>query len=328
MLTKNTGTSVLLQNKIYICAGLKCNDMENKKVILDSIDAYNKLYGLPTRHPLVTVIDLKKARVPVNNVTFSYGVYALFLKNGINCSLRYGRRSYDYQEGTVVSFSPGQVIDVNMDKTELAPDVVGLMFHPDLIYGTPLADKISSFSFFNYSQMEALHLSEEERNKFLFCLAQVKEEIEHPVDPHSAALIAANIQVLLEHLHRFYDRQFITRHKINSEVVENFQRQLRAYFESGSRENGIPTVGYFAERAHLSAGYFGDLIRKETGTSPRDLISLHLISVAKHRLAATREDVSLIAYDLGFEYPAHFTRMFRRITGQSPTEYRLSMADR
>jgi len=300
--------------------------MENRKVVLDSIDAYNKLYGLTTHHPLVTVIDLKEASVPVNNVTISYGVYALFLKNGINCSIKYGRRSYDYQEGTVVSFSPGQVIDVNMEKTELAPDVVGLMFHPDLIYGTPLADKISSFSFFDYSQMEALHLSEEERNKFLSCLSQIKEEINHPVDRHSAALIAANIQVLLEYLHRFYDRQFITRHKINSEVVKNFQRQLREYFGSDSRKDGIPTVAYFAERANLSAGYFGDLIRKETGTGPKDLITLHMISVAKQRLAASDEDVSLIAYDLGFEYPSHFTRMFRRITGQSPTEYRLSAA--
>jgi len=301
--------------------------MENKKIILNSIDAYNKLYGLTTHHPLVTVIDLKEARIPVNNVTINYGVYALFLKNGINCTIKYGRRNYDYQEGTIVSFSPGQVIDVNMEKTEIAPDVVGLLFHPDLIYGTPLADKISSFSFFDYSQMEALHLSTEERNKFLFCLAQIKEEIEHPVDHHSAALIAANIQVLLEHLHRFYDRQFITRHKVNSEVVKNFQQQLKEYFEKDNRESGLPSVSYFAERANLSAGYFGDLIRKETGTGPKELISLHLISVAKHQLSATNKDVSLIAYDLGFEYPAHFTRMFKRSTGQSPTEYRLSVTN-
>ena len=174
--------------------------------------------------------------------------------------------------------------------------------------------------------MEALHLSEDERKKFLFCLEQIKEETEHPVDHHSAALISANIQVLLEYLHRFYDRQFITRHKVNSEVVVQFQRHLREYFDGDIRRNGIPGVAYFADRANLSAGYFGDLIKKETGTSPKDLISLHLISVAKQRLMSTSDDVGMIAYDLGFEYPAHFSRMFKRMTGQSPSQYRASFA--
>lgn len=147
--------------------------MERKTINLDSIDAYNKLYGLTTRHPLVTVIDLKNADRCINHVRLNYGVYALFLKNSVACSIRYGRKKYDYQEGTVVSFSPGQIIDVDMDVEEIAPDVVGLMFHPDLIYGTPLAEKISSFSFFDFSEMESLHLSEEEREIFLDCLHKI-----------------------------------------------------------------------------------------------------------------------------------------------------------
>jgi len=296
--------------------------MDNRRINLDSIDVYNKLYGLATHHPLVAVIDLKQAKHAVNHVRMKYGVYALFLKNGAACSIRYGRRSYDYQEGTVVSFSPGQVIDVYTDETELAPDVVGLMFHPDLIYGTPLGEKIASFGFFDYSEMEALHLSADERTKFLDCLALIAEELEHPVDNHSAVLLSANIQLLLEYMHRFYDRQFITRHKVNSDVVARFQQQLKEYYRSDARMTGIPSVAYFAERARLSSGYFGDLIRKETGASPKDLISLHIVSLAKHRLAATDEDVSRIAYDLGFEYPAHFARMFKRITGMSPSRYR------
>lgn len=296
--------------------------MNGRRINIDSIDAYNRLYGLPTRHPLVTVIDLKQARHAVNHVSMNYGVYALFLKNGAACSIRYGRRSYDYQEGTVVSFAPGQVIDVDMERTEMAPDVVGLMFHPDLIYGTPLGEKISSFRFFGYSEMEALHLSEDERNKFLDCLALISEELGHPVDNHSAVLLSANIQLLLEYLHRFYDRQFITRHKVNSEVVARFQQQLTEYYRSAARMTGMPSVSYFADKASLSPGYFGDLIRKETGTSPKDLIALHVVSLAKHRLAATGEDVSQIAYDLGFEYPAHFSRMFKRVTGLSPSQYR------
>lgn len=297
-------------------------NMERQKINLNSIDVYNKLYGLHTYHPLVAVVDLKEAKSAINHVTITYGVYALFLKNDQNCSIRYGRRSYDYQEGSVVSFSPGHIIDVDMEEPHLAPDVVGLIFHPDLIYGTPLADKIKSFSFFDYTEMESLHLSEEERGKFLFCLNQIKEEIERPVDHHSAALISANIQVLIEYLHRFYDRQFITRHKVNSEIVASFQQQLKDYFRGPHQQNGLPSVAYFAEKANLSAGYFSDLVRKETGSSPKDIISLRLMAEAKHRLATGHEDISHIAYDLGFEYPAHFTRMFKRITGESPSQYR------
>jgi len=297
--------------------------MENNIVNLNSIDAYNRLYGLPTYHPLVSVIDLKQATRTVNSIRMQYGVYALFLKNGDYCTIKYGRRAYDYQAGTVTSFAPGQIIDVEMKGPEIAPDVVGLMFHPDLIYGTPLADKITSFSFFDYSQTEALHLSDYERAKFLDCLDKIKEEVMHPIDSHSAALISANIQVLLEYLHRFYDRQFITRHKVNSDVVAQFERELKTYFSTP--RTVIPNVSYFAERANLSAGYFGDLIRKETGSSPKDLISMHVISLAKQRLVSTTDDIAEIAYELGFDYPAHFTRMFKRVAGQTPTEYRLSV---
>lgn len=299
--------------------------MEKKIVNLDSIDAYNKLYGLPTLHPLVTVVDLRDAVSAVNNVRFKYGVYALFLKNGVQCSIKYGRRHYDYQEGTVVSFSPGQVVDVEMKPSEISHDVLGLLFHPDLIYGTPLADKIRTFSFFDYSSLEALHLSEEEKLKFIDCLDKVKDEISHPVDHHSAALISANIQLMLEYLHRFYDRQFMTRHRVNSSVVENFQSHLREWFDSKESPAGLPSVAYFADRAALSPGYFGDLVRKETGTSPKELIALHVVGEAKHRLACTDADVSEIAYGLGFDYPAHFSRMFKRMTGQTPSEYRASL---
>lgn len=296
--------------------------MEEKEIInIDSIDAYNKLFGLTTHHPLVTVIDLKQATRSVNHVRFNYGVYALFLKNGVYCSIKYGRKHYDYQEGTVVSFSPGQVIDVEMVTDEVAPDVVGLMFHPDLIYGTPLGDKIGEFGFFDYSQLEAVHLSEEEKEIFLECLDKIKRELCHPVDHHSASLLSVNIQVLLEYLHRFYDRQFITRHKVNSDIVNQFERNLKRYFDEGTRDV-IPSVAYFADLANLTPGYFGDLIKKETGQTAQDMISNHIVSVAKHRLATTSTDISGIAYDLGFQYPQHFTRLFKRISGVTPKKFR------
>ncbi|MCM1111563.1 MAG: helix-turn-helix domain-containing protein [Clostridium sp.] len=297
--------------------------MENPIVNLDSIDAYNKLYGLRTLHPLVTVIDLKEAEQTVNHVRMNYGVYALFLKNNSNCSIRYGRRQYDYQEGTVVSFSPGQLVDVEMERDEIAPDVVGLMFHPDLIYGTPLADKIGEFRFFDYSEMESLHLSDDERARFVYCLDMIRHELEHPVDSHTAALLSANIQVLLEYVDRYYDRQFITRHKVNSEVVARFNRDLKMYYKNptgGSRS--VPSVAYFAERACLTPNYFSDLVRKETGLTPKEIITRHIVSHAKQLLIGSRDDVAQIAYSLGFEYPAHLSRIFKRVTGQTPTEFR------
>lgn len=294
-------------------------------VILNSIDSYNKLYGIETRHPLVTVVDLKKATRTVNHVVMDYGVYALFLKNGVYCTLKYGRQPYDYQEGTVVSFSPGQVIEVEMTTEEIAPDVIGLIFHPDLIYGTPLADKIKNYSFFGYSQREALHLSIEERKLFIECLDRIRLETEHPVDNHTAEIVASHIQVLLDYLARFYERQFITRRKVNSDMLELFEKSLKDYYDSGKGKDGIPTVNYFADIVHLSPGYFGDMVKKETGKTAQEIISLHMMDVARQRLSATDDDISEIAYDLGFQYPQHFSRMFRRIAGMSPSQYRDSL---
>lgn len=296
--------------------------MENRKVNIDCIDAYNRLYGLATRHPLVSVVDLKQAKKMANHIRMNYGVYALFLKNDVNCVLKYGRRKYDYQAGTVVTFAPGQIIDVEMDEDVVSSDVVGLMFHPDLIYGTPLGKKISSFGFFDYSQMESLHLSDREREIFLNCLANIDRELDHPVDSHSSAVISANIQLMLEYLDRFYDRQFITRHKVNSEIVQQFERLLKDYYNSQEKRDVLPAVSDFAEKLCLTPKYLSELVKRETGLTTKVMITQQMINVAKHRLAVSDDDVSIIAYDLGFQYPAHFSRMFRRITGQTPSEYR------
>ena len=294
-----------------------------KEIIIDSLNTYNALYGLRTTHPLIGVLDIGLATNLVNNIKMRFDVYALFLKNGAQCSLRYGRRNYGYQEGTVVSFAPGQVVEIT-DETETGPKVTGLLFHPDLIYGTPLATKIDKFGFFDYTQAESLHLSDRERDKFNFFVNLISEELEHPIDSHSAAVLSAHIQLLLEHLDRFYDRQFITRHKVNSDVVARFRTNLTEYF-TDNVITAQPSVAYFADKAALSPGYFSDLIKKETGMSPKDLITLQLIAEAKKRLAETDDDISQIAYSLGFEYPAHFTRAFKRVTGVTPTEFRVNI---
>lgn len=289
---------------------------------LDSIDAYNKLYGLETKHPLVTVIDLTEATRVVNHVRMDYNVYALFLKNGTNCTLKYGRQPYDYQEGSIVSFSPGQLIDVETEIDEIAPDVIGLMFHPDLLHKTPLASKIKEYGFFDYSQREGLHLSAAERRIFTQCLEGIKEELAHPVDMHTAEIISSHIQVLLDYIARFYDRQFITRRKVNSEILSRFESSLKHYIESGQSKSGLPTVTYFAEAAHLTPGYFGDMIKKETGLTAQEIITRHIVERAKRRLIDSADDISTIAYELGFQHPQHFSRMFKRTAGVSPTQFR------
>ena len=293
-------------------------------ITIDSIKTYNDLYGLKTIHPLIGVIDLKEANKIVNHINFKFEVYSLFLKNGTQCTLKYGRKSYDYQEGTIVSLAPGQLVTLDEEKEELRPDVTGLMFHPDLIYGTPLASKIKDFEFFSFSLTESLHLSEKERAKFNFYLNLIKEELERPIDSHTAPVLSAHIQLMLEHLDRFYDRQFITRHKVNSDIVTRFHQHLQTFF-SDKETVTIPSVGYFAEKASLTPGYFSNLIKKETGMSPKDLISLQLIDEAKRRLIETNQDISAIAYSLGFDYPAHFSRLFKKITGVTPKEYRLKV---
>ncbi|MBO4955548.1 MAG: AraC family transcriptional regulator [Muribaculaceae bacterium] len=299
--------------------------MKQDSITLASVHDYNNLYGLETHHPLVSVIDLKQASKTINNLVITYGLYAIFLKNGSQCTIKYGRREYDYQEGTIVCFAPGQVVGVEVKNPELAPDVVGLLFHPDIIFDTPLGANIDKYTFFDYSQMEALHLSMDERQLFLDCLDKIKQETMHPVDRHSGALISSNIQLLLDYLYRFYDRQFITRHKVNSAVVEEFELHLKEYFATSAASHGLPSVSYFADKANLSAGYFGDLIKKETGINAKDYISNHIISLARHRLLTTHDDISEIAYALGFQYPQHFTRQFKRVTGLTPKQYRDSI---
>lgn len=296
--------------------------MELKHIKLDSIDRYNKLYGFPTLHPLVTVADMSEAASIPDHIRLEYGIYAVFLKNGVCCSLKYGRKSYDYQEGSIVSFAPGQIIDVEMIEGERPVSAIGLLFHPDLIYGTPLGEKISSFGFFDYTQTEALHLSLEERCIITDCLDSISREIKQPCDSHSSSVLSASILLMLEYLHRFYDRQFITRHKVNSDIVTQFERSLKEHFAFDRRHDSLPSVSDFASVANLSPKYFSDLVKRETGLTPKTMIDRQMISTACHRLAASSDDIAIIAYDLGFQYPAHFTRAFKRLTGQSPTDYR------
>lgn len=295
-----------------------------EQIYIDMVDRYNKLVGLETKHPLVAVVDLKEAaveRMP-REAAYHYGVYSLWLKQTRCGDITYGRQPYDYQEGTVVSYAPGQVVRVKHDE-KYVPSALGLLFHPDLIRGTSLGQDIRQYSFFEYSSREALHLSEQEKTIFKDCLDKIRTETERPVDNHSKKIICRNIELLLDYCMRFYERQFITRKNVNVDVLTRFEAELNGYFQRGdARSGGRPSVRYFAERCFLSPNYFGDLVKKETGRTPQDFIRQKIVDLSKEELLGTQKTVSEIAYGLGFQYSQHFNRYFKRTTGFTPTEYR------
>lgn len=294
----------------------------NNLIQLDTIEKYNNLFGLETFHPLVSVVDLNNATKFPTHFTVNYGIYALFLKQTKCGDIRYGRQIYDYSEGTITSFAPGQVVETDMPEG-VKPSALGVLFHPDLIKGTSLGQEIKSYSFFSYNSNEALHLSEEEKEIFLDCLKKTQMELIHPIDRLSKRLIARNIQLLLDYCMRFYNRQFITRAEANKDILTQFETLLDSYFQSGKPQTeGLPTVKYFADQVYLSPNYFGDLIKKETGKTAQEYIQNKIIDAAKEQLIATKKTVSEIAYELGFQYSQHFNRLFKKNVGYTPTEYR------
>jgi AraC-like DNA-binding protein len=294
----------------------------------DTVAEYNALNNHETLHPLVSVIDFSKANPRSwggeKHVRINYGLYCIFLKD-VKCGdLKYGRNYYDYQEGTLVFVAPGQVVEIETDGQVYQPMGHALVFHPDLIHGTSLAKSINEYNFFSYNANEALHLSERERQVVLDCLAKIEFELRQNIDKHSKKLITSNIELFLSYCERFYDRQFITRDHVNKGILEKFEELLNGYFLSDKPQKyGLPSVAYFAETLHLSANYFGDLIKKETGKSAKEYIQDKIIDVAKTKTFDSGKSVNEIAYELGFKYPQHFTRLFKQRVGLSPNEYRL-----
>jgi AraC-like DNA-binding protein len=289
----------------------------------DTISQYNAFNGNETLHPLVSIVDLSKA-APRRLRRLSYGFYVVFLKE-IKCGdLRYGCSHYDYEEGTLIFLAPGQVIGSTGDEY-YQPQGRALVFHPDLIHGTPLGRHMHDYTFFSYAVNEALHLSARERQIILDCFSKIQFELEHAVDKHSKKLIVNNVELFLNYCVRFYDRQFVTRDNTHKGILERFETLLNHYFSSDKPQTvGLPTVAYCANELNLSANYFGDLIKKETGKSAHDFIQQKLIDVAKEKIFDTQKSVSEIAYALGFKYPQHFTRVFKQHVGMTPLEYRTS----
>lgn len=294
---------------------------------INDINKYNADNNHKTLHPLVTVIDFSKADMrewgDVTSIKFQYGMYCVYLKD-VKCGdLKYGRHYYDYQAGTLAFFAPGQVSELQKPAVPYKPAGYGLIFHSDFLLGTHLGKIISHYKFFDYETNEALHLSDDERKMILDCFAKIEFELKQPIDNHSKKLIASNIELFLDYCQRFYDRQFITRDTVNKGVLEQFEGLLNDYFASKHPQTiGLPSVAHFANELHLSANYFGDLIKKETGTTAKDYIQNKTIDVAKKIVFETDKTINEIAFELGFKYPQHFTRLFKQRVGVTPNEYR------
>ena len=278
----------------------------------------------PPKHPLITVIDTELISFSEEEIGSKLicDLYMVAIKDK-SCGMEYGRNALDFSEGVMVFSAPGQVYTPSR-AIELG-EVKGwlLYFHPDLLHDTHLGNMIDQYSFFNYDVYEALHLSADEERIINDCVNNITHEYSQRIDAHSKRVIVSNLELLLTYSQRFYERQFHTRSHQSKGVVTQFERELKAYYrDSNALETGLPTIQHFAEKANLSQHYFSDLIKKETGRSPKDHINDFIVEKAKNMLLASENTVSEIAYDLGFNYPHYFTRLFKSRTGHTPVAYR------
>jgi len=290
---------------------------------LESVAQFNSQRGQETLHPLTSVLDQSKSK-PVQANRYLTDIYIIFLKD-VKCEeFHYGRNKYDYQEESLLFIAPGQVFGFDADaETLIQPRGWALTFHPDFIKGTSLGKKIMEYGFFSYDVTEALHISKRERQIVLECFKKIKEELHREIDKHTVNVIVSNIELLLNYCLRFYDRQFITRTHLNKDILTRFESLLKSYYESELPKTvGPPAVSYCASELNLSANYFGDLVKKETGKTALEYIQEKVIDLAKERLFDQSKSVSEVAFEMGYKYPQHFTRLFKQRVGVSPQEYR------
>jgi AraC-like DNA-binding protein len=294
-------------------------------VRIKSISELHQILGMEKpKHPLITLIDANKINITADQVNAKviYDFYMISLKDK-SCGVEYGRNSLDFDEGVMVFSAPGQVYTTTKIIEE--GDISGwmLFFHPDLIRSTHLGSQMDDYSFFNYEVFEALHLSEDEENKINDTVSNIQSEYNQRIDNHSQRVIVSNLELLLNYSLRFYERQFNTRLSQSKDAVVQFERNLKDYFKQELHlEQGLPSIKYFADKAHLSQHYFSDLMKKETGRTPKDHINEFVVEKAKNMILSTEHSISEIAYDLGFNYPHYFTRLFKSKTGYTPVEYR------
>lgn len=285
-----------------------------------NVNDYGKYVGCAEQHPLVCVVDYA-AVSPVRSSLNDYSVYGIFFHDEAELELAYGRGKYDYKQGTVICVAPGQIGGKEDDGRKIELTGWALLFHPDLLHGFPLEKDIKDYSFFDYRINEALHMTYEEQEILVSLMRQIQTELSGKHDELQNAIIVGYIELVLNFCRRFYNRQFMTRKIENSDILVRFDRLLRDYFEDKLQLTlGMPTVQYCADKLCMSPNYFGDVIKKTTGDTASNHIRRFVIQMAKNGLAAG-ETVSQVSDRLGFEYPQHFSRMFKKQEGIPPSKY-------
>ncbi|MCB6970569.1 MULTISPECIES: helix-turn-helix domain-containing protein [Butyricimonas] len=287
---------------------------------IKNVDDYSRYIGHTDRHPLVSVIDYSEVS-PIRHSLNNYSVYGIFFHDEAEINLAYGCGKYDYKKGTVICVAPGQIGGKEDNGEWVNLTGWALLFHPDLLHGTHLEKTIKKYSFFDYRVNEALHMTNEEHDTLVALMRQIRDELQKQHDEIQDKIIVGYIELMLNFCLRFYNRQFITRKLDNSDILMNFNTLLSAYYEQELQLSlGLPTVQYCADKLCMSANYFGDLIRKTTGDTASNYIRQYIVQQAKNEFS-TGATIAQVAYKLGFEYPQHLSRMFKKQTGQKPKDY-------
>ncbi|MCT4613715.1 MAG: helix-turn-helix domain-containing protein [Marinifilaceae bacterium] len=294
---------------------------------LNSISELHKILGCPKpKHPAISFIPFSKMNINPSVKTYKGAIadfYIISLKN-TKGKFKYGRNYYDFDEGSLIFTSPNQVLFPDHLADEFTEaDGWSLIFHPDILYQSDLGNKIDRYKYFNYNTNEALHLSEKEKIQIMNCIDNIIEEYSQNIDKHSQSLIVSNLGLLLNYCTRFYDRQFITRAKQNTDIISGLESLLKDYFNTEKPSiQGLPSVKYCAQELNLSANYLSDLLKKETGKNTKEHIDYYLLERAKNLLLSSNLNINEIAYKLDFESPKSFSKLFKKKTGNTPSEYK------
>ncbi|WP_343631018.1 helix-turn-helix domain-containing protein [Fluviicola sp.] len=301
--------------------------MPNQQPIrIKTISEYHQFMQLPKPdHPLVSVARFEDSKreytEPASRIM---DFYSIAVKRNFNVKIKYGQQEYDFDEGVLFCMSPGQVLKIEYDQTHKVENKGwNLVFHPDLLWNTPLAKTIKKYGFFDYSVNEALFLSPKEEETLIGIMQQIDQECRSNVDSFSQEVIIAQIELLLTYTDRFYHRQFLTRKASNHQILDQLEQLLSDYFNSDDLSSkGLPTVAYIAEKLNISPNYLSGLLKALTGQSTQQHIHEKLVEKAKEKLSTTALSVSEIAYAMGFEHPQSFSKFFKQKTDLSPQDFR------